>query len=135
MSQDDLEEAVGYCRPPRRTQFQKGQSGNPKGRPRGSRSLAAVLTEVLTEKVTVTENGKRRRITKLQVASTQLVNKAATGNVAAMRLLMALVQLVESKAEPAAGSTLDLGEADQMVMKQLFARMQGLGKGSDDEEP
>ena len=48
---------VGYGRPPRATQFQPGKSGNPKGRPKGSRSVADILREIIGQKIKVTENG------------------------------------------------------------------------------
>ena len=57
---DDYE--VGYGKPPKHTRFQKGQSGNPKGRPKGSKNMGTLLGEVLAQKVTVTENGQNRRI-------------------------------------------------------------------------
>ena len=83
----ESEYAVGYGRPPRRSQFRKGRSGNPKGRPRDSRNLAQVLAEALEEKVAIVENGKRRKITKRDVMIKQLVNKAAAGDLRACRQL------------------------------------------------
>ena len=47
--------AVGYGKPLRHTGFQKSRSGNPKGRPKGSKNLATLLAEALDEKVQVTE--------------------------------------------------------------------------------
>ena len=44
-------EAIGYKRPPKATQFQKGQSGNPRGRPRGSKNLSTLISEALDEKL------------------------------------------------------------------------------------
>jgi hypothetical protein len=60
---------VGYGKPPRRNQFPKGQSGNPKGRPRHSKNVATLAREALYAQVEVTENGRRRRVSKLEVGS------------------------------------------------------------------
>src|SRR5262245_29021911 len=49
---------VGYARPPLHSRFKRGQSGNPKGRPRGSRSVASVLHRILNEKVPAREGDK-----------------------------------------------------------------------------
>ena len=78
---------VGFQRPPRHTQFRKGTSGNPKGRPREAKNLAAVLEEALAEKVAIVENGRRRKITKRSAMIKQLVNKAASGDLRASRQL------------------------------------------------
>src|SRR5215469_5153687 len=51
---------VGYGKPPRSSRFKKGQSGNPRGRPSGSKNLSTLLSEALNEPVIVTENGRRR---------------------------------------------------------------------------
>jgi hypothetical protein len=72
---------VGYGQPPLATRFRKGQSGNPKGRPKGARNLKTLLREALNEKITVNENGKRRAITKMQAGVKQLANKVASGDV------------------------------------------------------
>jgi len=57
---------VGYGKPPRHTRFKKGQSGNPRGRPCGSKNLSSLLSEALNEPVIVAENGRRRKISKRQ---------------------------------------------------------------------
>jgi Family of unknown function (DUF5681) len=67
---------VGYRRPPKATQFAAGKSGNPKGRPKGSRSVGAVLKDILQQKIAVTENGKTRRIPALEVMLRRLANDA-----------------------------------------------------------
>ena len=54
----DKDYEVGYGRPPKDKQFKKGQSGNPKGRPKGSRNFRTDLQEELQMQVQVTENGK-----------------------------------------------------------------------------
>jgi Family of unknown function (DUF5681) len=80
---------VGYGKPPRATRFHKGRSGNPRGRPRGSRNFASLVEAALAEPVMINENGRRRKATKLQVIVKQLVNKAAQGDHRSIQLLMA----------------------------------------------
>jgi Family of unknown function (DUF5681) len=84
------EYAVGKGKPPQHTRFQKGQSGNPKGRRKDSKNVATLLEQTLNERVVVTENGKRKTITKLEAMLKQLANKAASGDYRATKLLMPL---------------------------------------------
>jgi len=72
---------VGYKRPPAHTQFRPGRSGNPAGRPKGSKSAQAIFEKVINENVTLDENihGKkrRRRMSLLEAAFKQIGLKAA----------------------------------------------------------
>ncbi len=82
---------VGFGEPPERTRFRKGRSGNPAGRPKGALNLGTLLGKVLAEKVAVKDaSGRRREISKLEAALTQLVNKAAGADLRAIRLLVDL---------------------------------------------
>jgi len=91
----DNDDEVGYRKPPRHSQFTPGRSGNPKGRPRGSRNASTLLDEALKERVTVSENGRRRKVTKLEVILKQLVNTAAKGDHRATRLLLEWTERLE----------------------------------------
>jgi hypothetical protein len=82
---------VGYGRPPKATQFKPGQSGNPKGRPKGRRSIGAVLRDVIEQRIAVTENGKTRRIPALEVMLRRLANDAMRNDPRALKLLLSLV--------------------------------------------
>lgn len=90
---------VGYKKPPTATQFKKGQSGNPKGRPKGSTNFATMFKQVMEEKVVVREaNGKARTITKFRAAITQVMNKAAAGNLQAFKLALGILNFVDAEA-------------------------------------
>ena len=78
---------VGYGRPPKAHQFKPGKSGNPKGRPKGSRSDAATLKAVLERKIAFTENGKANRLSTRELTYRGLANLAARGDLKAMKLL------------------------------------------------
>lgn len=85
---NDFENEVGYQKPPKTTQFLKGRSGNPSGRPRKNPGIAEVFRKVSKEVVSTTgQHGERRSMTKMEATVTQLVNKAATGDLKAMKVL------------------------------------------------
>jgi hypothetical protein len=111
---------VGYKKPPLHTRFQKGQSGNPSGRPRGSTTLAGMLRAALDKTVVVTLNGKTRRRRKRDLICAQLVDRAAAGDMAASRILFVLLQQIERNA-PEEVLPID-EEADRQVMQSLYER-------------
>ena len=80
--------SVGYGKPPKHTQFQPGQSGNPKGRPPDSRNLKRVLREIATETTEVIVNGERVTMSVQEALMRGLVMKALKGDRFAMRLFV-----------------------------------------------
>ena len=120
---------VGYGKPPRHTRFKKGQSGNPRGRPSGSKNLSTLLIETLNELVVVAENGGRRKITKRQAIITQLVNQSAKADWRATKILLDILQVIEARAEPPAADTL-FDAADERVIEQMRARLSTPESGS-----
>ena len=115
---------VGYGKPPRHTRFKPGRSGNPRGRPSGSKNLATVLSDALNELVIVAEDGRRRKITKRQAIIKQLVNRSAKADLRATKILIDIIQDIERRTEPASPET-SFSPADEKVIEQLKARLHG----------
>lgn len=106
---------VGYGKPPRATRFQPGHSGNPSGRPKGSQNHRQLLQRIGKERVLVTERGKQRYLTRLQLAVKQFYNKALQGDMKALALLFQL-QLPEE----AAANMPDFVAEDQAVLASFM---------------
>jgi len=123
---------IGYGKPPRDSQFGKGHSGNPRGRPRGSKNLSTLLDSALNERVIVSENGKRKRISKREAILKQLVNKAGSGDPKSIHMLLTEIRLVEGR-QPLAEPML-LDETDREVIRQLFERLHENSENEKEEE-
>ena len=84
-------EKVGYGHPPKRFQFKKGASSNPKGRPkRRAVSLAEVIDGVLSAPVAYREGGQTKRTTRRGASLEKHVRRALTGDVEAAAALLRL---------------------------------------------
>jgi hypothetical protein len=116
---------VGYGKPPRGAGFKKGQSGNPRGRPPGAKNLTTLLNDALNEPVTITENGRRRKITKREAVIKQLVNKSASSDARSLKTLLDLMLNIEARARSSAASPPVVGPGDEEVLAQLKARLEG----------
>lgn len=87
MSEDNN---VGYGKPPKKDQFKPGQSGNKKGRPKGTKNLKTDLEEELAEKIPIKEGGKQKKISKQRAMLKSLMVKALQGDLRASNTLLSM---------------------------------------------
>jgi len=118
-AEDD--EAVGYKRPPKRTRFKPGKSGNPRGRPKGTRNLKTDLFAELEEKMFVREDGVRKRVSKQRAAIKALMAKAVGGDHKALTLLVAMIDRLSDRDESVREDGLSLSEKDHVIVQGLLA--------------
>ena len=128
---DDPNYPIGYKKPPRDTQFKPGQSGNAKGRPIGVKNFATVIEKELRTSIEVTENGKRKRISKREAVVKQTVNKAANGDPKATAILLNEARFHESQNPPPVAPSAHASPEDQMVMDNMLRRI----RQSDPPDP
>ena len=83
---------VGYGRPPRHSRFKSGLSGNPEGRPKGSKSLKTLLVEALSSSVTILEGGVPKKMELRQLLFKGLVGKAVKGDARSTAVLVKLME-------------------------------------------
>ena len=126
-SDADARYEVGDKRPPRHSQFKPGQTGNPRGRPKGSVNLRTRVSKELRKSVTVTSGGRSTRWVKADLVAMQIVDAAAKGDlkaaVLAMRLDDELGALAVSSSAVAA-----IPRLDKDALKRIAARAQRLAE-------
>ncbi|MGE0038532.1 MAG: DUF5681 domain-containing protein [Xanthobacteraceae bacterium] len=91
---------VGWGKPPKATRWKPGQSGNPRGRPKGSQAFATVLYEVMRRKLKITENGETRWISFREALGRKLIQNALNGDHKAIKLLIELEPVIMQKGAP-----------------------------------
>jgi uncharacterized protein DUF5681 len=80
---------VGHGKPPRSTQFQPGESGNPSGRPRAMATSPGIVVErTFNQKVSIFIDGRRRRVSLFEAMVMQVLKEAAGGDAKARRDLL-----------------------------------------------
>ena len=100
---------VGYQKPPKHSRFRRGQSGNPRGRPQGTKNLKTDLMEELSEKIVVREGDRSQKISKQRALLKSVVNRAIQGDPRATAIALSTMMRL-----------LDTGEGAPDVEDSLF---------------
>lgn len=113
---------VGYKKPPKKAQFRPKQSGNPKGRPKGSRNFATIVKSIMTSKITIVESGRRKSVRADELLLRSLYRLGVNnGNVKAAGYLLDLWAQVQPP--DAAARPKSLSEPDQDIMKNFIEQI------------
>lgn len=111
---------VGYKKPPRHTRFKSGQSGNPRGRKKGSINLPEALRKELNKKIKIREGDEELVVKKIEAFAKSLVNAALKSNRYATADVLKLIDRHFYIVTDGPVSTNDLLEEDKHIL-ELFA--------------
>lgn len=125
---------VGYGKPPKKHQFKPGQSGNPKGRPKGQRNFSTILIRELSETLSVKEGGKTKKLTKIEAVIKQLVTKAVKGDARALAELLRQISAHWPKDDQTNQHELPASDEDMAILFD-FMRRTTKNQESDDARP
>jgi len=105
---DEPTPRVGYRRPPTHSRFKPGQSGNPRGRPKGAINIDTLCRSLLSRKVTIQENGGRRKVSAVEAILLATIQRAVRDDNRAAKLLLELQQRLPTTGDAeAAGPSTD----------------------------
>lgn len=111
---------IGYGKTPPHTRFKPGQSGNPKGRPKGAQNFKTDLKATLEARVKLKGDGKERKISTQAAMLMRLREKALSGNGRALDRLISLAQTYNNEET---NMSADLSADDEKLLELYQARV------------
>jgi Family of unknown function (DUF5681) len=129
-------EPPGFGQPPRRGRFKKGVSGNPGGRPKGSRNLKTDLGKMLKKRITVREDGEVRKITQQEAILLGLFNQALKGDAKARNSILAMCMKYDPPKQETETDQREEGisDSDQAILDDYVRRRLEDMKGQENEQ-
>jgi hypothetical protein len=112
---------VGYGRPPASSQFRPGQSGNPNGRPRGTRNASSMARDALEGSINVKVRGTWRKMTVRKAAYLRLAERAVAGDAKALDYLLSL-ESEEHRPGPDPAASDKSAAKDLAILQDFFDR-------------
>ena len=126
---------VGNGKPPKHTQFKPGQSGNPRGRPPGSKNLATDLTEELGERLPVNIGGKKVKLSKQRTLVKTMLQKAMNGDTRSAGIIFRLMEKLLDTGGSEKESSLSPDDRAVLEDFEQQIRMEEQDKMSDNTPP
>jgi hypothetical protein len=124
---------VGYGRPPKATRFRPGQSGNPTGGRKSSKTIGERVRELMNSKVAVTERGRTRRMSRFDVMLRHSADDAMRGDQRALKLLMEFLHRYGGEVEGTVHSE-ELTSEDLKILSD-YLRKTGSSNSDPDVSP
>jgi hypothetical protein len=114
---------VGYAKPPKQTRFKPGCSGNPRGRPKGTKNLKTDLLEELGEKILVREGERSRQVSKQRAVVKTLVSRTLKGDARAAGLLISMMMRLIDTGEGAPEIAEPLHDEEREILRDFEERL------------
>ena len=130
-----VDNKVGYRSPPKATRFKPGQSGNPRGRPRGTKNFKTDVQSALRARVRVNLDGKQKNVTSQEAILLRLCEQAlGKGNLRAIERLLELGRIYndEESIEPAEAG---LAAEDEEILRAHLERKFGKAESKKTKRP
>jgi uncharacterized protein DUF5681 len=118
------DEKVGYGKPPKAHQFKPGQSGNPRGRPKGAKNTDTIISDLLQKKLVLREGGGARKITIHEAIIRKFVENALNGNSKSATFILDRHESAQGRAT----ETAELDQNDREVWDAVVRRLKESAK-------
>ena len=119
---------VGYGKPPKHTRFRKGQSGNLRGRPRGSTNVQTEMKRLLVRKTKIKVNGVIQTVSTSRALCLALIQKGMAGDVRAISKIIEIAG--PEMADELKATAASLTSTDVEIVRRALARKDAANSGA-----